>query len=222
MHDSFDTILTTSDAVAATMLNDRRAGHRMTMSLWGNIELPAHQGARSRVGCLWSVLAVDPVQGTGTVLVRSTVAPENHATWAASQTTSPTQCPEPGETVRFHAHIAAMYTPRSDVPLEWRAQLKEGANGTPRAPGQGLSYRSRQVPVPIERLDAWAAARLQRLGIDAEVAASPRSPVDLKGTRTHTAHIDATATEVDGRVSELLRTGLGKGRAYGLGAVVWG
>ena len=217
MPDLYDTTLDVPTPVAAALLTDRNTGHRMTMQLWDHIESTAHHGARSQIGCLW---AVEPVTRPGTVLVRSTKAPTRMAPWATRQTTERTELPPAGTAVDFHVTVAAMYTPRSDVPVEWRASLKEGANGTPRPPGQGLGYRNNKVPVPAERLDEWATAKLHRLGIDGTVTASPSAAARRKNALIHTAQLRVTAATSNPALHDTLRDGLGTSRAYGLGLVI--
>ncbi|ACZ31884.1 hypothetical protein Xcel_2871 [Xylanimonas cellulosilytica DSM 15894] len=219
MADLFDTTLTVPATMATALLSDRTTGHRMTMQLWDQIESTVHRGARAHVGCLWRVTGIDPVAQTGTLLVRSSTAPTRKVPWAIQQDAAVTELPETGATVDLTVTIAAMYTPMYDVPVEWRENLKAGADGTARPPGEGLSYRSKQVPVPSDRLQEWSVTKLKRLGVDGDVVAHAAPVVRIKGALVATAHLSVTGATVNDGLEQCVRTGIGKGRSYGLGLV---
>jgi hypothetical protein len=219
MPDIYDTTLTVPLTVASTLITDRTAGHRMTMQLWDQIEAVPHRGARASVGCQWTVTDVDLTTATATVLVRSTTAPTRNARWATTQTTLPTHVPGESETVTLRTTIAAMYTPNSDVPVEWRALLKAGADGTPRPPGQGLSYHNRRIAVPTDRLQSWAQAKIERLGLTGTATATPTPAIRIKGELIHTATITIEGTTGGTALRDALRHGIGSAKSYGLGLV---
>jgi len=217
----FDTTCTISLSAAADMLAERRTGHRMAMQLWGDVESTVHRGARATVGCLWNVTASDLRTQTATLLVRSQHRPERRVPWATEQTTVETSIPARGAQVSFDVTIAAMYTPRSDVPEEWQIELKKGADGSARPPGQGLAYRNNQVPVPLDRLQTWAERKLDQIGIRGTVVAEPAAVARIKhGAKLSTARVRVTDVVTEDDLVAAVRNGIGKGRSYGLGLVV--
>lgn len=220
MPDLYDTTLTVPLTVASTLITDRNTGHRMAMQLWGQVEPGPYQGARAAVGCQWTVTDVDLTTVTATVLVRSTTAPDRTPGWATAQVTLPTHVPSENDTVDLRTTISAMYTPKTDVPEEWRAQLKEGANGTPRPPGQGLGYRNHRIAVPTDRLQTWAQAKIERLGLSGTTTAMSTPAIRVKGALVHTAALTVQGVSGGAALHDVLRQGIGHGKSYGLGFVL--
>lgn len=146
---STDHLIHTTAHIAEEMSTDRETGHRMTMSLFPHTTDPA---ARSTWNVLWTVLS------GSTVLVRTTYTGTLHLPdWVKQYDHHPTTEHTTGEHVTFTVELAALHT-----------ILKTGADGTPRPPGQGKSYRANKTPVPHNELNQWLPTKLTRHGLNTE------------------------------------------------------
>lgn len=217
----FDTVITTSAEQAGELHRDREHAHTAVLGLW---KPRTSSTTRTAVGAVWSVTRADMLAETGEVLVRSVVPPEHTPSWAQTlSTVDRSHYAATGEVLQLALELETGRTPHVPVSRDVERALKQGADGTPRAAGKGLAFRSRREAVPSEELPDWAVAKLGRNGIDV------RSVSVLRAGRVHlarrrTVHPVATLS-VSGVVSDAvayqqaLRQGVGKGKAFGLGLV---
>lgn len=124
-----------------------------------------------------------------------------------------------GQRVDIDVLIARYWTPPARTPDDVR-QLAAQV----RAPGPS-PRATKRCPVPVDRLDDWAAARLSTRGIagvsDLVCESAPDVVMDnhRRGQRIPAARIRAT---VDGgaALNRILAEGIGHAKSYGLGLVV--
>lgn len=219
----FETIITTSAEQAGELHRDREHAHTAVLSLWHH---RTHSTTRATVGAVWAVTEADMLTDTGKVLVRSTVPPERTPAWAQNLATTDRfdHAPAAGEPVRLTLEIEAGRTPHVPVSRDIERALKQGADGTPRAPGKGLAFRARREAVPTGELPDWAVSKLARHGIDTHAVSVLRTG-RVQLPRHQTAHPLATLS-ISGVVSDAeayrqaLRQGIGKGKSFGLGLVI--
>lgn len=215
-----ETTLPVDASTWMTMSSDRDAGHRMIMSLWGPLPRTTDKGPRSTASILWCPIGLDPARGTGELVVRSTRRPERTPTWAQGLSIATSVAPS-GQ-VELLADLVATYTPMStEVTEPMRTALKAGANGAPRPPGQGLSYRRDPVRVPDDQIHEWACRKMQRCGLHLEaITVLGRSQITLQRRRSShpMASLRLTGNITDQAVFDSVwHHGVGKGRSYGLG-----
>ena len=133
--------------------------------------------------------------------------------------------PTAGQEVTVRASMVCVKTPMSDdVPAELRTALKAGADGSRRAPGEGRCYRRNPVPVPEADREAWAMARLERLGLSVtscsmEASSEVRAPKGRSPWPVITVKATVTVRETETFANAWL-TGTGKGKAYGFGMLI--
>lgn len=213
--------ITTDAALAMSMSEDRALGHRTVMQLWGHVESP---NPRADLSILWSITNIDVTAATGTLTIRSNSRPPNNPDWCRGITTRPTELATDGDTVTIRIDLVAQRTPSIPVPAHVRERIKTGANGTPREPGEGLSYRANPVPVPSEQLENWATDKLARNGLHAHaltVLAHHTINIPTRRIRYPVATLRASGTISDTENwSAALTRGIGKGKAFGLGTIV--
>ncbi len=219
----YDTVITTTAKQAHTLYTDREHGHRAVMTLWGQRDSST---LRADLSVLWAVTAADLLADDGQVLVRSAEPPERTPDWASSMSTTDRTGyhPKPGTPLRLRLELDAAYTPHVPVSRDIERDLKQGANGTARPPGQGLAFRARRNAVTREELPTWAARKLARHGIAAETVKVMRmGMIHLPQHREE--HRPVATITVTGTVSDTeayhraLSGGVGKGKAFGLGCV---
>ena len=221
-----ETIVTVGLEAGMTLLSDRAAGHRMIMELWGRLPGDESAGARSQASILWAPLTVDVDSGNVRVLVRSTIRPERTPSWVKSlDVDDAAAAPTAGQEVTVRASMVCVKTPMSDdVPAELRTALKAGADGSRRAPGEGRCYCRNPVPVPEADREAWAMARLERLGLSVtscsmEASSEVRAPKGRSPWPVITVKATVTVRETETFANAWL-TGTGKGKAYGFGMLI--
>lgn len=123
---------------------------------------------------------------------------------------------DPGSTVTVTGDIARYYTPMVQVDPDTAAVLAEA--GLPARP------RVKPAPVPDDRLTDWIAAKLRRLDLempntDPLILTGPDLVMDNdRSARIPTARFTVQVTG-GAALDELLRTGIGKARNYGLGLI---
>lgn len=219
----FDTLITTTAHQAGELHRDREHAHTAVLSLW-------HQRTgtttRAAVGAIWAVTRADMLTDTGELLVRSAVPPERTPKWAKNLTTIDRSdyAPTEGDQLQLTIELETGRTPHVPVPRELEHALKQGANGTPRAPGQGLAFRARREAVPTNELTTWAGPKLARNGFTAQAVSVLRTG-HLRLPKHRTVHPIATLA-ISGTVSDpstyrtSLASGIGKGKSFGLGLLV--
>lgn len=218
----FDTVITTSAEQAGELHRDREHAHTAVLGLWSP---RTSSPTRAAVGAVWSVTCANMLAEAGEVLVRSAVPPEHTPPWAQKLSIGDRShyAAATGDVVQLTLELETGRTPHVPVSRDVERALKQGADGTSRAAGQGLAFRSRRESVPTDEIPDWAITKLGRHGIDV------RSVSVLRAGRVHlprhrTVHPVATLS-VSGVVSDAaayqqaLRQGIGKGKAFGLGLV---
>lgn len=218
----YDSTITTTGQHAANMLADRDLGHRAVMELWGQ---HGSNNARSKLGVLWAVTSADLAAHAGTVHVRSNIPPEQKPSWQRDVTTTRYETyASTGTSVDCCIELAAQKSPSVPMPEDLRRDLKAGADGTPKPPGQGKCWRPNRVRVPDNEIHQWAEAKLIRNGLQLyELNILRRHNVRL--AKRHASypvvkiHAKGTVTDVTAW-HHALSEGIGKGKSFGTGLVI--
>lgn len=195
-------------APLASRLTDRQFGHQLVMAT-----LPDGLGpdARSASNALWRW---DPHRGR--LEVQASCPIEAHR---LGQIVDSQELPIVEARSRWYIDVEMdlQKTPPSQVPPELRARLREAG---------GRAYRSRQVLVPRGERTDWCRARFARCGFDLDpstlrIGDLTWALLGNKRGRIPYVRVTASGTVTDSEVwATRLRTGLGKGRSYGLGLVI--
>ncbi|GAA2094530.1 type I-E CRISPR-associated protein Cas6/Cse3/CasE [Brevibacterium salitolerans] len=201
------------------LVKDRKRGHVHVMSAfpWVNDDAP-----RAAMSILWHIDARRRL-----LTVQSSRAPTAPALLGDRQSVEDMKDPAAGNELELQVLIACQKTPPSQVPESLRAQLKERPEGhtpgTPMPPGKGRAYRSRLVVVPEKERLTWLARTFERNGLRVAEEALDVSPLlhanlGRRGRGIPAVEVTARGTVVDvPAFTRALRTGIGKGRTYGLG-----
>lgn len=196
-----------SPAVRSAILNNADFGHQHVLAAFPR----AHSGSpRSEFEVLWALNSSEKL-----LVVQSAVAPTTPEVLGEVLDAGEVSSPSTGAALEVTVSIAPQKTPTANVPPELRQPVKSA----------GGAYRSRLVMVPEAERPAWFTQRMARIGfrVDAEsIRMSPQSRVSLgsRGRSIPAVTIRATGTVADSEAfTTAVRSGIGKGRNYGLGLI---
>ncbi|MDF5820705.1 type I-E CRISPR-associated protein Cas6/Cse3/CasE [Corynebacterium felinum] len=190
--------------------NSRRDAHKVLMRCLDGSNLDA-ESPRSDAELLWHFDITSRVLTVRHHEKATFTKPKGTTELASQQFTAPTGA------LSAHVLVARQYSPSVPRNLELEEFMKS----------QGFAIkrpRSRLTPVPVSNLENWARQVFQRQGLTiTDLSVTQTDSIYLSRIRKKesipTASIVLTAEGENNTLSTLLRTGIGRGRNYGLGLI---